>query len=48
MSGFNIKSEDEDGFIHTVTEADTLKEAQAEVKHYNTCFPSCTHFYEEV
>ena len=41
-----IKSINEDGYIHTVSEADTLKEAEAEVKHYNTCFLSCTHFYE--
>ena len=48
MAKFKIKSENQDGYIHTVSEADTLDGATAEVKHYNTCFPTCTHFYEEV
>ena len=39
-----ILSENEDGYIHEVSVAST--KADAEVKHYNTCFPSCKHFYE--
>ena len=47
MKYYKIKSENEDGYIHTVAEGRmTEDEAVAEVKHYNACFPSCVHFYE--
>ena len=44
---YTIFSENEDGYVHPVSSADTLNEAKKEVKHYNTCFPSCTHFYKQ-